>query len=90
MAGVITVKHILSVLLGVPRPMSPSRDLTLTYPITGIAGCRARAASDNALAAPTSVMKSSRLIASPKDQDYADNGCNGDDCSRDLRVAKWG
>jgi hypothetical protein len=38
-----------------------SGDLALRYPITGIAGCCARAASGHAAALPMSVMKSRRL-----------------------------
>src|SRR5262245_2326430 len=41
------------------------------HPITGIAGCCARAASAQAVAPPTSVMKSRRLISSPQPEDRA-------------------
>lgn len=37
----------------------------LRHPITGIAGCCARAANDNAAAPPTSVMNSRRCMLAP-------------------------
>ena len=48
-------------------------DRVLRNPITGIAGCCARAASGHAAAVPISVMNSRRLIAAPADQDEASN-----------------
>jgi uncharacterized protein YchJ len=56
----------------------------LKNPITGIAGCCARAASGQAVAAPPSrMMKSRRRIASPGLEDDFNQ-------IRKLRPAKWG
>jgi hypothetical protein len=44
----------------------PSGDAPLRNPITGIAGCCARAASGHAAAPPSSVMNSRRLTRSPR------------------------
>src|SRR5262249_50315706 len=50
-----------------PKRTELSFDRPLTKPITGIAGCCARAASGHAAAAPpTSVMNSRRLIVAPR------------------------
>jgi hypothetical protein len=43
----------------------PSSDVLLRNPITGIAGCCARAASGHAAALPSSVMNERRLIGHP-------------------------
>jgi hypothetical protein len=47
-----------------------SADRELKKPITGIAGCCARAASGQAAALATSVMSSRRLMCSPQAQDH--------------------
>src|SRR6516164_9954035 len=53
-------------------PVDSFGDRPLTNPITGIAGCCARAsASGHATAPPTSVMNSRRLIVGPRGQNHA-------------------
>src|SRR5262249_43517890 len=49
----------------------PSSDVLLRNPITGIAGCCARAASGHTAAPATSVMNSRRLIVAPRGQNHA-------------------
>src|SRR5262249_17716360 len=48
-----------------------SGDLALRYPITGVGGCCARAASGHTAAPATRVMNSRRLIVAPRDQSHA-------------------
>src|SRR5262249_21101505 len=50
----------------VMRSENPSDDTPLRNPITGIAGCCARAASGHAAAPPSSVMNSRRFIRGPR------------------------
>ena len=61
--------------------MASPGDATLKNPITGVAGCCARAANDHATAPPSSDTNWRRLITEPTELN---------DYSRETRAAEWG